>query len=175
VKSIETPKIIHQIWVGDTAPKEIIQAMQTVRDMNPDFEYMFWGNEDIDLFNLRQEYNDSTEYSFFCNIFRVKILEKYGGIYIDADMLALVPINKWFDKYKNNRISSACNAGIFPDLGVIIAKPGIDYNLFLVDYIPNEPGGFFWQRMLPVCIPLVEIGPEGNVLKDLKLNSWVNT
>ena len=39
---MSVPKIIHQFWIGDNPPTK---AMDTIKNMNPDIEYMFWDEE----------------------------------------------------------------------------------------------------------------------------------
>jgi mannosyltransferase OCH1-like enzyme len=167
------PKIIHQIWVGDEPPEFIKEAMHGVKKLNPDFEYMFWGNEAIEEFHLEKEFKEATEFAFFSNVLRIKILEKFGGVYIDADVICKQPIDTWFQKYQEHDLYSVHNRDIYPDNGIIIAKPNLDYFLALVDYDLKGPIGFYWQRLRPRKLPLAEIGPDGTVLQDLQLNSWV--
>ena len=40
------PKIIHQLWIGD-APMPI-NAMNSVKNINHDFKYMFWHEKTIE-------------------------------------------------------------------------------------------------------------------------------
>jgi len=166
------PKIIHQIWIGDEPPDFIKQHMKNVKKMNKNFEYKFWGNDSIEYFNLEKEYKEATKYAFFVDILKIKILEKYGGVIIDADTECLMSLDDWFNKYKNNKISSYYNKDIYPDMGIIIAKPNLDYSIILNDFRPVESCGFYWQRMNPTLIPQEEVGLNGSILKHLNLNSW---
>jgi hypothetical protein len=167
------PKIIHQIWIGEEAPNFIQEATATVKNLNPDFEYMFWGNEAIEEFGLKDEFEMAKEIAFFTNVLRIKILEKFGGVYIDADTKCVQPLNDWFQKYQNYPLSSIFVNNIFPDNGIIVAKPEIDYYLALVDYNLQGPISFYWQRLQPHKIPREEVGIDGEYLQDLKLNSWI--
>ncbi|HCT52382.1 MAG TPA: mannosyltransferase, partial [Balneola sp.] len=40
------PKIIHQIWIGDQS-KRPSEMMKTWQDMNPDWEYMLWTDDNL--------------------------------------------------------------------------------------------------------------------------------
>jgi hypothetical protein len=106
---------------------------------------------------------------------RLKILEKYGGIYIDADTISVKSINPLYEKYKNNDISTIYIKNHFVDAGIIFAKKGIDINKVLIDYKPFEPIGFYLQRLKPVMIEEELVGKNGEFLNDLRLNSWVKT
>ena len=39
------PKIINQLWIGDR-PRPV-NAMNSIRDMNPSYKYMLWNEESI--------------------------------------------------------------------------------------------------------------------------------
>lgn len=91
------PKIIHQIWIGDK--KMPLSWMATWRQKNPDFKYRLWREADINL--LLQNSNNLEVYESFYNrkiyhgaadVARVEILKNDGGIYVDADSVALEPI-----------------------------------------------------------------------------------
>jgi len=167
------PKIIHQIWVGEEPPQFIKEAMESVQKLNPDFEYKFWGNEHIPQFKLENVFKESLTISFAVNVMQLKILEEYGGLYIDADTFCEKPLNEWFQKYTKYPLSSTHIKNQYPDMGIVIAKPHLNYKIFLADYNYKTPAGFYWQRLKPHLIPEEEVGPNGIYLKDLQLNSWV--
>jgi len=87
------PKIVHQIWIGPNARPDI--WMDTVRKFCADFgyEYKFWGETEIDNFNLtnRTQYDNMTFLCGKADIVRYEVLYKYGGVYIDADSVILKP------------------------------------------------------------------------------------
>jgi mannosyltransferase OCH1-like enzyme len=41
------PKLIHFIWVGDES-KQPTNCMDTWRALNPDYEFLVWGNDDLE-------------------------------------------------------------------------------------------------------------------------------
>ena len=96
------PKIIHQIWVGDNPrPKE---WMDSWKEKNPDLKYMFWDEKNIkkeglvnqhiydDYLNIK--YKSGRMYHGMADVARVEILNKYGGIYIDADTECTNPLDE---------------------------------------------------------------------------------
>jgi mannosyltransferase OCH1-like enzyme len=169
------PKIIHQIWLGtDELSPVRKKAMQTVQLMNPDFKYILWTDEDLPEFNLENIIEESLHVAFAADIFRLKILEKFGGIYIDTDIICHKNLTYLLEKY-DYPVSSIYINNLFPDVSVILAQENQDFSLALIDYIPVEPIGFYWQRMKPTMIPEEEIGLNGEYLQDLRLNSWVET
>jgi mannosyltransferase OCH1-like enzyme len=93
------PKIIHQIWIGDKLPP--LSYMNTWKIKG--YKYMLWNEEKI--FNLNLINQD--KYDYFLNkkiyygaadIARIEILNKYGGLYIDADTIRLKDLpEEWFN------------------------------------------------------------------------------
>ena len=82
------PRIIHQIWIGNK--EKPCDWMDTWKKNNQDFEYMFWGEKEIDELLLvnRKAYDTLYSQRSFCgaaDVARVEILYRFGGIYIDAD------------------------------------------------------------------------------------------
>jgi len=90
------PKIIHQLWIGEKpAP---LKAMNSIRDMNDDFEYMFWDENKIDKdLTIHPRYQRKIDQHSAiwgkADMYRYLILEKYGGIFIDADMVSIEPLD----------------------------------------------------------------------------------
>jgi mannosyltransferase OCH1-like enzyme len=93
------PKIIHQTWKTDQVPKKWLPFVATVRELNPDWQYKLWTDEDNDEFVKR-------EYPEFYNIFRsfsrgimradvirYLIMNKIGGVYLDLDYEVLQPFD----------------------------------------------------------------------------------
>jgi mannosyltransferase OCH1-like enzyme len=83
------PKILHQIWIGDKS-KMPIGHIQTWIDIHPGYEHIIWDEEKIDSLNLinRDKYDIYYKqkcYNGAANVARVEIINKYGGIYLDAD------------------------------------------------------------------------------------------
>jgi len=95
------PMIIHQIWIGEKPiPKD---AIESIRKMNSNFEHILWTEEEIKkrmmFFECQKQIDDLVDYCAKVDIMRIEILNKYGGIYIDADTLA---INKFDIHLLNN-------------------------------------------------------------------------
>jgi hypothetical protein len=170
------PKIIHQIWIGpNPIPDFCKDAIQTVKDKNPDFDYKFWTNDDLVDFGLENILKDALTPAFAANVFRLKILEKFGGIHIDVDTVCHKNLNTLLQKYSNYSVSSNYIKNKFPDVGIIMSERGIDFSYVLIDCQLNEPIGFYWQRIKPKMIHEEEVGVSGEYLQDLRLNSWVET
>uniref|UniRef100_A0A6C0ET18 Glycosyltransferase 2-like domain-containing protein n=1 Tax=viral metagenome TaxID=1070528 RepID=A0A6C0ET18_9ZZZZ len=89
------PKIIHQIWIGDKPRPS--KLMDTWRDKNPDFEYIIWNEEELIKRNIKlicqSKIDDIEEINGKADIMRWELLEKFGGIFIDADSICIEPID----------------------------------------------------------------------------------
>ncbi len=108
---MSVPKIIHQLWIGE---KPIpINAMNSVKNMNPDYEYMFWCETTIkEKLNISRDYrrkiNQHNEVWGKADLYRWFILEKYGGVFVDADMVSIHPLddfllNESFFSWENEK------------------------------------------------------------------------
>jgi mannosyltransferase OCH1-like enzyme len=104
------PRIIHQLWIGPKPVPDVL--MNTWKQLNPDWQYMFWDEKTISEFfpnglkNQRQ-YEEMTELCGKCDIARYEILEKFGGFFIDADSICInklddyLLVNDSFSCYEN--------------------------------------------------------------------------
>lgn len=92
------PQIIHQIWIGHKpAP---IKLMETWKKKNPDFEYIFWNEQEFEKRNIKFECQEKIDLCpTLCgkaDIMRLEILWNYGGYYIDADSICIEPLDSYF-------------------------------------------------------------------------------
>jgi hypothetical protein len=89
------PKIIHQLWIGNkSAP---IKLMNTWKEKNPEFEYIFWNEKEIKkrdfVFKCQYKIDDIEEINGKADIMRWEILYEYGGVFLDADSICIEPID----------------------------------------------------------------------------------
>ena len=74
------PKIIHQIWIGDQS-KRPTEMMQTWQDMNPDWEYMLWTDDNLPEISNRIQFDAMKELAGKADILRYELLHNYGGVF----------------------------------------------------------------------------------------------
>jgi mannosyltransferase OCH1-like enzyme len=90
------PKLIHFIWVGDET-KCPDNCMNTWRALNPGYEFIVWGNEEFhgqDWFNAdHMKAMWDRELNGVADMMRWEILNAMGGIVVDADSIALRPLD----------------------------------------------------------------------------------
>lgn len=85
------PKIIHQIWLGGKVPDELHKYFETIKKSNPDYQHMLWTEKEAENFEFKNKslFNSCKNLGQKSDILRYAVLEKYGGIYIDADFIGI--------------------------------------------------------------------------------------
>lgn len=85
------PKIIHQIWIGPRlVPMEWISTWKKFcKKYN--WTHYLWTNKEVESFKLinKKHFDNAKSWQQKSDILRYEILYKYGGIYLDADMIWL--------------------------------------------------------------------------------------
>ena len=91
------PKIIHQLWIGKKpAPTKF---MNTWRDAHVPlgWEYRLWNEAEIvhnvDISRYARRVNSIEEINGKADVFRWIILQKYGGVFVDADSICIEPFD----------------------------------------------------------------------------------
>lgn len=97
------PKIIHYCWFGNNEkPEKVKECIKSWNKMDG-YKVIEWNEKNCDLKENQyviDAYN-SKKYAFVSDYIRLKVLYKYGGIYLDTD----VQIKKKFeDKFLQNDI-----------------------------------------------------------------------
>ncbi|NRB59416.1 MAG: glycosyl transferase [Winogradskyella sp.] len=115
------PKIIHYCWFGGKPKSEIaLKCIESWQKYAPDFEIKEWNEDNTKQFH-NKFYKDAyrkKRYAFVADVIRVSVLNKYGGIYMDLDMLLLKPLDhilayKFFSGYEvEDRIAFGLFGGV---------------------------------------------------------------
>ena len=101
------PKIIWQTYKDsfDQLQPSMVDAVNTWKNLNPDFEYRYMDDTQAAEFILN-EYGQEW-HNIFVNLpvgvmrgdlWRYMIIYKYGGVYADLDTECLNPINTWLNE-----------------------------------------------------------------------------
>ena len=87
------PKIINQTWKTLDIPEEWKEAVESCENKHKDYKHIIWSHEMMEKF-VKKEYPDfyDTYMSYThdiqrCDTFRYLVLYKYGGIYLDMDIV----------------------------------------------------------------------------------------
>lgn len=96
-KSKMIPKIIHQMWIGENPPMNLIN---TWKEKNPEWRHILWTEENLKEWRFHNQ--DKLEYmsepNGKCDIMRYEILYRMGGFFVDADTICIRPLeNKVFE------------------------------------------------------------------------------
>lgn len=124
------PKIIIQTWKSQDIPKRYMEDLKSLRKFNPDFKFMFFTDQDIEIF-LKNNYPDW--YITWIKLpvliqkidfFRYIAVYHFGGFYFDLDMTGLksldsllnyncvFPIDQHIQNCNTDRLINFCNRDI---------------------------------------------------------------
>lgn len=91
------PKIIHYTWFsGEPFPEIIQKCINSWHKFMPEYEYRLWDYDaikDIDSVWLK-ECLAQRKWAFAADFVRTYAIEKFGGIYLDTDVLVYQSFNK---------------------------------------------------------------------------------
>ena len=85
------PRVIHHIWLGGKMPPSIKSVYENNKKILSDFDHRLWGEGDIPNSlppTIKQALNKKV-WAFVSDYMRFHFLKKYGGIYLDSDMIVL--------------------------------------------------------------------------------------
>jgi mannosyltransferase OCH1-like enzyme/glycosyltransferase involved in cell wall biosynthesis len=98
------PKIMHQIWIGDQSLAPI-NLMNTWKNKHPDFEYIFWNEDEFKkrgfVFECQDKIDQMSEINGKADIMRWEIIYNYGGVFLDADSICIEPFDDFILKSNN--------------------------------------------------------------------------
>ncbi len=87
------PRVFHLTWKEEKVPAMAEPLLQALKDLHPDWEIKWWTDESMLEFILRHapEFADSyVEFPLMiqrCDFFRLLVVFKMGGIYLDLDIV----------------------------------------------------------------------------------------
>lgn len=142
------PKIIHQIWIGPLPPPE--KLMTTWKTMHPDWEYRLWTSEQG--WENQAKIDAMLEWNGKADIMRYEILEKFGGVLVDADSECVQPLDESFLEHE----AFACWEHELVRFGLIAtgyvgSAPGTPLMRVCIDVIKQAPlVGRAWQSVGPL-------------------------
>lgn len=170
LESQKIPKIIHQIWIG---PEPRLQEMMdSWKNMHPGWEYRLWTEKEIDALGLVNRrvydiYYDSGHFSGASDVVRHELLDRFGGVYMDADSLCKTtlegaPFMEWDFFTVEAGMRTPTQRKLAP--GIIGAVPGHPFSKEMIKRL-GELTEFFpeWKHSGPVLWEQV-VGDSPQVL-----------
>ncbi len=99
VISPHIPKKLHLIWVGDDNRRPG-QCIQSWRDNHPDWQFKLWSDKDLAETAWINEkplraFVEARQWSAVADLMRYEILYREGGVYADADLFSMRPLDDW--------------------------------------------------------------------------------
>jgi inositol phosphorylceramide mannosyltransferase catalytic subunit len=81
------PKKIHMIWFGSKPSKFVQRMFESWQRYHPDWTVKLWTDEDANNYPITnwKAFRTARNYGEKSDIFRYEVLEREGGIYVDAD------------------------------------------------------------------------------------------
>lgn len=94
------PHIIHQIWLGGECPKSYASLIDSWQKLHPGWQYKLWTDADVSKINMvnKKFFDDSKNLGEKSDIMRYEVLNQYGGVYTDVDVLCLRPLDELCSK-----------------------------------------------------------------------------
>lgn len=91
------PKVIHYCWFGHGSMSELnIRCIESWKKHCPDYTIQLWNEDNYDCNSVpeyvKQAY-DCGKYAFVSDYVRLDALNRFGGIYLDTDVMLLKPID----------------------------------------------------------------------------------
>jgi mannosyltransferase OCH1-like enzyme len=152
-------KIIHQTWKTASIPKVAVNWIRKWQKTNPDWEYWFWTDKDVEKFFEKKYPQFLNLYKYFprshaaiqrADIMRYFILYEYGGVYADLDLEPLKSLNPITanypcifseepeehsnilrPNYRNEYGALVCNA-------FIACRPGHPFMKYIIDHLQQN-------------------------------------
>ncbi len=134
------PKLIHQTWRTDNIPKKHQRFVYKVKELNPEWTYKLWTDEDNDEFvksEFQEFYQVFTGFSrniMRADVIRYLIMYRVGGVYLDLDYEVLKP----FDFQSKNIVLPLA----------LSEKEGDSVDMLGNCFLASVPGHKFWLDVI---------------------------
>lgn len=146
------PRHIYQTMKSKIVPKQMKNAIDTWIQLNPDYTYHFYDDERCRDFiktsfpkRVLDAYDSLIPGAFKADLWRYCLLYIKGGVYVDVDMIDIVPLNKIINK--NDQFITARDH-----------DPKALFNAFIC-CTPKHP---FMEAMIDYTVDSVETNFYGN-------------
>lgn len=119
------PKVIHYCWFGGKPLPSLQQkCLKSWCEKCPDYEIRLWNEEnfDIDACDYAREAYAAGKYAFVSDYARFRILQEFGGIFLDTDVELLRPLSD----FPADGCFMACEEPGLVNTGLILGAPAGD-------------------------------------------------
>lgn len=142
------PKIFHQVWFdfgkGTKVPHKYLALQQTLRNANPDAQFVLWKEADAARLIVRtvpwfkKTYDRYPEPVYRVDAIRFVIMYAFGGCYVDFDVRGKEPIDNFFRDHPK-----AQKANAIVCMGHFMSHKFLENAIMM-----SVPGHPFWERCL---------------------------
>lgn len=134
----QIPEIIHYCWFGNTPlPPLEEKCIKSWEIYLPDYEIKRWDETTFDVSShwfTRRAYQKK-KYAFVSDYVRLRALQQYGGIYLDADTELIKPL----DPFLKNPAFCGFQDDRFVSAGVLGARQGSEWIEEMLKLYDSEP------------------------------------
>lgn len=126
------PKIIHWVWIGEKTPPQKIVDTWKANLPEGEWEYKLWNetNFDMECCPFLKESYRLKKYGICVDYIRAKVLDEFGGIWLDADCV----INKDISSFLQYDFFGCWENESFINIGLIGASKNNDIFKNILEY-----------------------------------------
>lgn len=142
------PKIIHQTWKTLDVPDEWKDAVESCKNKHKDYKHIIWSHEMMESF-VKKEYPDFYNvYMVYpydiqrCDAFRYLVLYKYGGIYLDMDIICKKNLDSLLDY--ELVMSRSSNVTSYYANAFYMVIPNHPFIKFCIDNLPDYVNSYYY-------------------------------
>jgi hypothetical protein len=140
------PRVIYVSWFDRRLGKALFSSLMTLLHHNPTYEFIFFDDDDIDRFVCETSLRDEWALPIFsrvragamrADIWRLLIVQRYGGVYVDSDISANGPL----PIAENDTAVSGvgCWSHLPGPVNAAHDKPGGLFEHWTMAYMPRHP------------------------------------
>ena len=130
------PKVIHYCWFGAGKKSELIEkCIASWHTFLPEYEIKEWNesNFPLDDYIFAREALEARKFAFVSDVARLHALKYEGGIYMDTDVEALQPL----DRFLKHAAFSGFENDDFVPTGIMASEKGNPWVSELLEYYDN--------------------------------------
>ena len=89
------PPLIHMVWLGGAVPPALARVARSWQTLHPDWQCVLWDDEAVAKLPLLNAaaFASAPNRGFQADILRYELLYRYGGWYVDMDLLCTRPLH----------------------------------------------------------------------------------
>lgn len=150
MNSTSIPKIIHYCWFGSKPLSPLEEdCLNSWQKFCPDYQIVKWDESsfDVEMFSFTKSAYELGKFAFVSDVARIWVLIRFGGVYLDTDMLLV----KSLDSILDFDFFLGLHDGDQVGLGIIGSKPSHPVLICMLDKYKS----LFFDPNCQFPIPLI--------------------